>query len=352
MAGRLLVGWAAVLAWSLCLSLTFGSTATALTPSTASTAAVKPKADLGRSVTGLKTVPHKNVSLSGATRHTAVPTRTAWPAAKTGTLKLAAPKHSTTTGSKAVAAGTPVWAQAVAPGKGTYAGPTALGVSVKSRSLSARLGVSGPVWSLATGQTAGAGASASGRVKVGLDYGAFRQAVGGNYASRLRLVELPECALTTPQLAKCRKQTPLTSRNDLKNTAVSADVTLAGTGSVKNAAVTGTGRTRDGAAVSAVYTGSASGTATARTASTSGAATVIAATDSTGQEGGAGGNYASPLSSAGSWGQSGSSGNFTYTYKVESPAASTSLAPDASLSYDSGSVDGKTANTQCVVAKG
>jgi hypothetical protein len=88
---RLLVGWAAVLAWSLCLSLAFGSTATALTPSTTSTAAAKPKVDLGRSVTGLKPVAHKSVHLSAATRHTAVPTRTAWPAAKTGTLKLAVP---------------------------------------------------------------------------------------------------------------------------------------------------------------------------------------------------------------------------------------------------------------------
>ncbi|MEU9343738.1 polymorphic toxin-type HINT domain-containing protein [Streptomyces sp. NPDC048278] len=181
---------------------------------------------------------------------------------------------------------------------------------------------------------------------MGLDYGAFSQALGGNYASRLRLVELPACALTTPQLTQCRKQTPLTSLNDSKNTALSAEVTLASTDSVKNAAVTGAHGTAVRPAVSAVYTGSVSGAATAQTASTSGAATVIAATDSTGQEGGAGGNYASTLSSMGSWGQSGSSGDFTYTYKVDSPAATTSLAPDPSLSYDSGSVDGKTANTQ------
>ncbi|MEV6505838.1 RHS repeat-associated core domain-containing protein [Streptomyces sp. NPDC051642] len=345
-AGRLLVGWAAVLAWSLCLSVAFGSTATALPTTTATTSAAKPKADLGRSVTGLKPVPHKSVHLSAATRHTVVPTRTAWPAAKTGTLKLAAPKHSAITGSKATASGTPVWARAVAPSKGTYMGPATLGVSVQSRTLSTRLGVSGPVWSLATSQSAGAGASGSGRVKVGLDYGAFSQAIGGNYASRLRLVTLPACALTTPQLAQCRKQTPLTSLNDPNNTAVSADITLGSTGSVKNAASSSVSQAAAGSASSAVYTGAVSKSATAQTASTSGAATVIAATDSTGQEGGAGGNYASTLSSAGSWSQSGSSGDFTYTYKVDSPAASTSLAPDASLSYDSGSVDGKTANTQ------
>ncbi|MEU3516729.1 RHS repeat-associated core domain-containing protein [Streptomyces sp. NPDC006654] len=182
-------------------------------------------------------------------------------------------------------------------------------------------------------------------MKVGLDYGAFSQAIGGNYASRLRLVTLPACALTTPQLDKCRKQKPLTSLNDPKSTAVSAEVTLGSNGSVKNAAATGSRPKRSTGAVSAVYTGPVSESATAQMASTSGAATVIAATDSTGQEGGAGGSYASALSSAGSWGQAGSSGDFTYTYQVDVPGASTSLAPDASLSYDSGSVDGKTANT-------
>ncbi|MFJ9907924.1 GH-E family nuclease [Streptomyces sp. NPDC101152] len=188
--------------------------------------------------------------------------------------------------------------------------------------------------------------SGTGRVKVGLAYGAFRQAVGGNYASRLRLVELPACALTTPQLANCRKQTPLTSLNNPQQAAVSAEITLGGTTSVTSAGLTKAQRTATASAVSAVYSGSASAATSAQTASTSGAATVIAATDSTGQEGGAGGNYASTLSSAGSWAQSGSSGDFTYTYKVQTPVASTSLVPDPSLSYDSGAVDGKTANTQ------
>lgn len=341
-ASRHLAGRAAVLAWSLCLSLVLGPTATAL-PLSGTTATTNPKADLGRSVTGLKPVTPKQVHLSDATRHTAVPTRTAWPAAKAANLTLTAPpQHARATGPKAAVTGIPVWAQAVAPGKGAYTGPTALGVSVQARSLSARLGVSGPVWSLAP-----RGNTRTGQVEVGLDYGAFREAIGGNYGSRLRLVELPVCALTMPQLSKCRKQTPLASVNDLKTTALSAEVILGdSTSSMKPAAVTATRRTATASAGTAVYAGSASETATAQTASTAGAATVIAATDSTGQEGGAGGNYASVLSSAGSWGQAGSSGDFTYTYKVDVPGASTSLVPDASLSYDSGSIDGKTAGTQ------
>ncbi|MEV6546328.1 RHS repeat-associated core domain-containing protein [Streptomyces sp. NPDC051665] len=342
-ARRLVVGWIALLAWCLCLGQAFGTAAVALPAH--HTPAAQPKADLGKSAKGLKPVPHKSVHTSTATRHTVVPTRTAWPAARSGSLRLTSPAHSGGTGTKAVAAGTPVWAQAVAPQKGAYAGPKVLGVSVRSRSLSTRLGVSGPVWSLAADPDTTAGASGSGQVEVGLDYGAFSQALGGNYASRLRLVELPACALTTPQLAECRKQIPLTSANNSRSTMVSALVTLAGQASAKTAS-TGARRTGTASATSAVYSGSASSKASARTASTAGALTVIAATDSTGEEGGAGGNYASTLSSAGSWAQSGSSGTFNYTYKVESPAASTSLAPDASLSYNSGSVDGKTANTQ------
>jgi hypothetical protein len=255
-------------AWSLSLSLAFGSTASAL-PAAQHTQAAPPKADLGHSVTGLKPVSPKHVRISDGTRHTTTPTKTAWPAAHAATLQLKTPARTAASGAKAAAAGTPVWAQALAPAKGSYTGPKALGVSVKSRSLSVRLGVSGPVWSLAVGQDAGAASSGSARVKVGLDYGAFRQAIGGNYASRLRLVQLPACALTTPQLAKCRKQTPLTSRNDAKTAAVSAAITLPAASTVKPAA-TGTGRSAPGSAVSAVYTGPASTVASAQTASTSG----------------------------------------------------------------------------------
>src|SRR5256885_1081093 len=54
-------------------------------------------------------------------------------------------------------------------------------------------GVSGVVLSL----TRAAGSAAAGRVSVSVDYGGFRDAFGGGYANRLRLVGLPGCALTT-----------------------------------------------------------------------------------------------------------------------------------------------------------
>ena len=67
----------------------------------------------------------------------------------------------------------------------------------------------------------------TGKVRVGLDYASFAQAYGGNCGSRLELVELPRCALTTPQLAACRVQTPVGSVQDYKGSTVSAVVTLA-----------------------------------------------------------------------------------------------------------------------------
>ncbi|MER5639403.1 RHS repeat-associated core domain-containing protein [Kitasatospora sp. NPDC002227] len=323
-------------------TMAFSTTANAVPPNWTTPAHVK--VDLGKAVTGLTRVPHTQVKTSTATNGSFTPSKTAWPAEATASLDLAAPKGSAT-GAKTAAPGTPVWAQAVASPKGSYARPTTLGVSVKSHDLATKLGISGVVWSLADNT---ASAQQQGSVRVGLDYGAFSQAIGGNYASRLHLVQLPACALTTPELAKCRVQTPLASVNDPKAGSVSAEVPVGSTG-VTNAADTSpsTGMASP-KAVPAVYTDSLrSAPSAVQAASTSGAATVIAATDSTGQEGGAGGTYASTgVSSSGSWSQSGSSGDFTYSYKVQVPGASTSLAPDASLAYDSGSVDGKTSNTQ------
>ncbi len=51
-------------------------------------------------------------------------------------------------------------------------------------------------------------------MRVGVDYSSFAQAYGGNYGSRLKLVELPACALTTPQVTACHRQTPLESAQD------------------------------------------------------------------------------------------------------------------------------------------
>ncbi|WP_189237081.1 hypothetical protein [Planomonospora parontospora] len=43
------------------------------------------------------------------------------------------------------------------------------------------------------------GSAAPGRVRAEFSYAGFRDAFGGNFASRLRLLRLPVCALTTPR---------------------------------------------------------------------------------------------------------------------------------------------------------
>jgi hypothetical protein len=101
---------------------------------------------------------------------------------------------------------------------------TRVTVGMASQAAASALGVRGVVFTVARAD----GRAGSGRVHVSLDYSAFADAYGGNYAARIHLVELPACALTTPQLARCRKQVQPVSADDAKTGQVGADVTLPG----------------------------------------------------------------------------------------------------------------------------
>lgn len=58
------------------------------------------------------------------------------------------------------------------------------------------------------------------------------------------------------------------------------------------------------------------------------------------------GNYkATPLAASSTWEAGGSSGSFTWSYPLRVPPAAAGPQPDLSISYDSGSVDDRTANT-------
>ncbi len=163
------------------------------------------------------------------------------------------------------------------------------------------------------------GVSGEGRAELALDYGKFASAYGGGWSGRLKLVELPACALTTPQKAKCRTQTLLDSSNDIKSQEVSATVQLA-----EDADVT-TQLVREVKPAEA---------------------TVLAVTASSGQSASGSGDYtASPLASSSTWASGGSSGAFTWSYDIDVPPALVGPQPPLALSYDSGSVDGKTAST-------
>ncbi|WP_225804757.1 polymorphic toxin-type HINT domain-containing protein [Streptomyces sp. NK15101] len=229
-----------------------------------------------------------------------------WPKAGTAALKVGAATASP--------GGLPV-TLAPATGKAAAAEGTDATVAVLGQGVADRLGITGVVLT--------AEADIAGRARIGVDYGAFASAVGGGWSGRLRLVRLPECALTTPEKAECRTQTPLASDNDADTHTVSADVDLA-------AAAAGP-TTQLGTAAS----------------STSGA-TVMALTTSGGggQSANGTGDYsATPLTSSSSWAAGGSSGAFTWSYGLSVPPAAAGPAPTLTIAYDSGSIDGRTATT-------
>ncbi|MCG8924057.1 polymorphic toxin-type HINT domain-containing protein [Lentzea sp. CC55] len=187
--------------------------------------------------------------------------------------------------------------------------PAKVAVAVKGQDAAKKLGLNGVVLTVAD-----AGGASHSPVRVDVDYRSFATAFGGDYASRLQMVSLPACALTTPEKAECRKATPVPGgQNDRKAGKVSADVTP---------------------------DASAASTSTSRSA-TSPMVLAVAAAPS----GGNGSFTATSLAPAGSWNAGGSSGDFTYGYQVRVPPAVGGKAPSISLGYSSQSVDGRTSAT-------
>ncbi|TKT10859.1 RHS repeat-associated core domain-containing protein [Streptomyces galbus] len=193
---------------------------------------------------------------------------------------------------------------AAAP-EGAHLAPsgTKLRVSLPGQSAAERLGLRGVVFTVRP-----AAESPGGSTRVALDYASFKDAYGGDWSSRLRLVQLPACALTTPGLARCRTQTPLASTNDARHHEVAAIVRIPG-----------------------------------RTTTVAASPTVVAAV--AGTAGGGGSYAATSLAPSGQWAAGGSSGAFTYSYPVSVPDVPGSLVPSVSLGYSSQSVDGRTSST-------
>ncbi|MEH0936263.1 RHS repeat-associated core domain-containing protein [Micromonospora psammae] len=265
-----------------------------------------PATSPGRSVKGVKPLPTKFVTPPDDAKSNFKPTRVSWPKATSARVDLSSARARVAAPGKVRAAGTPVWAQPVAAKAGRAAGPRSLDVQVADRKAAEAAGVDGVLLSVSPDV-------ASGAVRVGVDYVGFAEAYGGNYGSRLRLVQLPACALTTPGVAACRTAMPLASTNDAAARTVSAEVPMT--------------------------------TSDARVRS-AGAAMVLAVTATAGEEGGKGGTYAATdLKPSGSWAGGGSTGSFTYSYPITPPPAASGLVPAVALSYDSGSVDGQTAST-------
>ncbi|HWL35073.1 MAG TPA: polymorphic toxin-type HINT domain-containing protein [Frankiaceae bacterium] len=172
----------------------------------------------------------------------------------------------------------PVW---VAAKRG---GPRSVEVEVLSRRATSALGVTG----LALRVRRADGSDAVGDVTLTVDYTSFRYAVGGDWASRLRLVRVG------------RSTVPVGSVNHSDRNVVEGTVT------------------------------------TRETASTF----AVAAAAS-----GASGSYnATPLAPSSAWQVGLQTGDFTWSYPFRVPPGLNGPTPQVALSYSSGSVDGRTAS--------
>ncbi|MFE4175920.1 polymorphic toxin-type HINT domain-containing protein [Streptomyces sp. NPDC056909] len=171
---------------------------------------------------------------------------------------------------------------------------------VLDRDAAERTGVNGPLFTLRSSSAQGGD---PGRVRAELDYSSFAEAFGGGYASRLTLVELPACAVTTPEKERCRSAEPVPTVNDTEKRTLTADAVSVGAG----------------------------------------APTVLAAVAEASS--GSGDYKATPLSPSATWSTSLNTGDFSWSYDMPAPDVPGGLTPSVGLSYSSGSVDGRTGGT-------
>ncbi|MET8530121.1 polymorphic toxin-type HINT domain-containing protein [Micromonospora sp. NPDC005172] len=247
----------------------------------------------------------------------------AWPAP--GAAEVSLPTAATGARSAgavaAVRAGTlPVTVRPVttASSRTTVPTPSKVRVEVLPKTTAEAAGVRGGLL-LRVGRTDGQ--ISAGPVEVGVDYSGFASAYGADWSSRLRLVQVPECALTTPGAKGC-EPSPLESRNDVGALTTSASVPA----SAIMPAVSATDAKRLGVRSTAAMTG-----------------TMVALV--AGSSSGAGNYSASSLAPSSSWAHSGSTGSFQWSYPMRVPPGPGGPSPSLGLSYSSQSVDGRQAAT-------
>ncbi|MFJ2646706.1 polymorphic toxin-type HINT domain-containing protein [Streptomyces sp. NPDC087420] len=238
-----------------------------------------------------------------------------WPSAQTTTLAVTAkdkPAVRTPVGHLPVSVSPP---KAGGTKKQTAA-PAKVSVKTATRDQALAAGIKGALLSVVRAD----GSAASASTDLSLDYSGFAGAYGGDYASRLALVRLPACALTTPAEAKCQVQTPLKTANDVEHHTLTATVAL------------------PAAPVSPSGPASPSGHA-----APAAAPTVLAATADT--KSGAGSYQATSLSPSASWAAGSSSGDFNWSYPLTVPPSAGGPSPSLALAYDAQSVDGRLPST-------
>ncbi|GAA1738342.1 RHS repeat-associated core domain-containing protein [Nonomuraea bangladeshensis] len=169
-------------------------------------------------------------------------------------------------------------------------------------------------------------AGKAGKVRAAFSYASFRDAYGGNFATRLQVLRVPACALTTPRPRDCvvRPQ-QVKAHNDVKTGTLTADVDVD----------PATGRTAP-LTLPKSQTGK-DATSNAAQAFTSGSVYVLAA-GMTGPDGNFG---ATDLKPSGTWQAGTSGGGFSYDYPLPEAPSPVGNGPSLSLQYDASSVDGE-----------
>ncbi|MBQ1049265.1 hypothetical protein KBX50_12440 [Micromonospora sp. C51] len=189
------------------------------------------------------------------------------------------------------------------------------------RSASVALGNAGPLYSLARAD----GSASAGAVQVVVDYADFAQAYGGSFADRLRLVRLPGCAATTPEVPECSADPVwVSAANDPHAKTLTAVVDVAG---------------------DATAAGSRTGVFEGFTAQTSVESVGVYALASSASGGSTGSYTATDLQPSGSWQVGESAGSFTYSYPLPEPPLPYGQTLGLQLSYSSSVVDGMTHGT-------
>ncbi|MBQ1090290.1 sugar-binding protein [Streptomyces sp. B93] len=237
-------------------------------------------------------------TLAKGPRTPEAPPEAAWPKAATAVVDLPGANAKSSAPEAVRAKGLPLTLTLDTRGKaGKDPASGAVEARVLSHQAAEKAGADGLLFTLRAkdGQ--------SGRVRARLDYSAFAEAYGGGYASRLTLVELPACSLTTPEKPQCRTSEPVGTVNDTETQ-----------------------------------------TLTAQSVTLSAAAPTVLAAVAEAQ--GANSDYqATPLSPSSTWSTDLNTGAFSWSYDMPVPDVPGGLTPKVGLSYSSGSVDGRTGNT-------
>jgi len=233
---------------------------------------------------------------------------------------LAGPAATGRAGARVTVAGGPVSVAGVlTETAGVVSGPPSrVRVEVLGRDAATTAGVNGVLLRLARAD----GVAAPGSVVLEMDVSGFAGAFGGDWASRLRLFRYPACVLTRPEVAGCATPTLVdTARMDSRLMRLSAAVAVGSAEAADSRAARADGVNEVPAAGDQVFA-------------------VMAASASSDT-----GTFArTPLSLSSSWQAGDSGGDFAWSYGLPVPPVPGDLAPEVSLSYSSGAVDGQVAS--------